>query len=57
MADVEGVKVAKNYQVDVEFAKMNSFHIKGAADLDWGMKTRLSNIFNPESGKNINACF
>ena len=57
MADVEGVKVAKNYQVDVEFAKMNSFHIKGAADLDWGMKTRLSNIFNSESGKTLMLAF
>lgn len=57
MADLEGVKVAKNYHVDVPFANQGSFHVKGANNLDWGMKKHLSNIFNPKSGNTVMFAF
>jgi putative autoinducer-2 (AI-2) aldolase len=33
------------------------FHVRGAAHLDWGMKNRLSRIFNPESGRTVMLAF
>lgn len=38
MADLEGVKVAKNYHLDAPFANQEGFYVKGANALDWGMK-------------------
>ena len=38
MADLEGVKVAKNYHLDTPFANQEGFYVKGANGLDWGMK-------------------
>ena len=53
MADKEGLKVAKDYHTDVPFANQGSFYVKGANNLDWGMKKHLSNIFNPKSGNTV----
>lgn len=57
MADKDGLKVAKDYHVDVPFAKQGSFHVKGASDLDWGMKKHLSNIFDPNTGNTVMFAF
>lgn len=57
MADIDGLKVAKDYHVDKEFAKQGAFHVKGMEDMDWGMKTRLSSIFNPKSGRTVMLAF
>jgi putative autoinducer-2 (AI-2) aldolase len=57
MADMDGVKVEKNYHVDKPFAVGGDFHVKGAANLDWGMKKRLTNIFNPKSGNTVMFAF
>ena len=57
MADVDGLKIAKDYKVDVPFANQGNFHVKGANNLDWGMKKHLSNIFNPESGNTVMFAF
>ena len=57
MADIDGLKIAKNYNVDVEFANQGSFYVKGANNLDWGMKKHLSNIFNPKSGNTVMFAF
>lgn len=57
MADVDGLKVAKNYHVDEPFAKNGGFHVKGMQDVDWGMKKRLSKIFQPESGHTVMLAF
>ena len=56
MADKDGNKLAKDYAVDVP-AKNSSFHVKGMDSVDWGMKDRLSRIFNPESGKTLMLAF
>ena len=57
MADVEGVKVEKNYHVNEPFGVDGNFHVKGAANLDWGMKKHLSNIFDPKSGNTVMFAF
>ncbi|MDR0455620.1 MAG: 3-hydroxy-5-phosphonooxypentane-2,4-dione thiolase [Treponema sp.] len=57
MADVEGDKVEKNYHIDVPFKTNGNFHVKGAANLDWGMKKHLTNIFNPKSGNTVMFAF
>lgn len=49
MADLDGVKDDHNYHLDKP-AKNEAFALKGSNSLDWGMKNRLSNIFNPKSG-------
>ena len=57
MADKEGLKVPKDYHVDIPFANQGSFHVKGANNLDWGMKKHLSNIFCPKSGNTVMFAF
>ena len=57
MADKDGLKVAKDYHTDVPFANQGSFHVKGANNLDWGMKRHLSNIFDPKSGNTVMFAF
>ena len=57
MADIDGMKVAKDYRTNVPFAKQGGFHVKGMEDVDWGMKTRLSSIFQPKSGKTVMLAF
>ena len=57
MADKDGLKVAKDYQVDTPFANDNGFYVKGASHLDWGMKKHLSNIFDPKSGNTVMFAF
>ncbi|MDR0877967.1 MAG: 3-hydroxy-5-phosphonooxypentane-2,4-dione thiolase [Treponema sp.] len=57
MADLDGIKVEKNYHLDKPFATGGNFHVKGAANLDWGMKKRLTNIFNPKSGNTVMFAF
>ena len=52
MADMDSVKEAKNYYHDVPVPGYG-FFLKGAGNLDWGMKNRLSRIFNPQTGKTV----
>ena len=53
MADKDGLKIAKDYHVGEAFATQGSFYVKGANNLDWGMKKHLSNIFDPKSGNTV----
>lgn len=57
MADTIGNKNAKDFSENVPFANNGSFHVKGANSYDWGMKDRLSRIFNPETGKTVMLAF
>ncbi len=52
MADVESIKEAKNFHLDIP-QKNEPFFLKGANSLDWGMQNRLSRIFNPETGRTL----
>jgi putative autoinducer-2 (AI-2) aldolase len=42
----------KNYYEDIPMEK-HGFFLRGASALDWGMKNRLSRIFNPETGRTV----
>ena len=57
MADAIGNKVAKDYHVEKPFGNQGDFQVKGAAALDWGMKHRMSKIFNPKTGKTVMFAF
>jgi 3-hydroxy-5-phosphonooxypentane-2,4-dione thiolase len=52
MADNDAVKDAKQYYKDIPTPDYG-FFLKGAGNLDWGMKNRLSRIFNPKTGKTV----
>ncbi|MBW2279413.1 MAG: 3-hydroxy-5-phosphonooxypentane-2,4-dione thiolase [Deltaproteobacteria bacterium] len=51
--DTEG---SKDYQVDVP-ARSEPFFLKGSNELDWGLKNRLANIFDPSSGRTVMLAF
>lgn len=57
MADKDNLKIAKDFHIDVPFQNQGDFHVKGANNLDWGMKKHLSNIFNPKSGNTVMFAF
>lgn len=52
MPDVDDLKEGKKYYTDVP-QKTDGFFLKGSNSLDWGMKNRLSRIFNPKSGRTV----
>jgi putative autoinducer-2 (AI-2) aldolase len=56
MADLDDKKEAKNYHLDIP-QSTDGFFLKGSNCLDWGMKNRLSRIFNPQSGKTMMLAF
>src|SRR5210317_2064628 len=45
-------KEGKDFSPDKK-AKTPGFFLKGSNSLDWGMKNRLSRIFNPQSGRTV----
>jgi putative autoinducer-2 (AI-2) aldolase len=52
MADIEDVKDPKNFFVATPAAH-DGFYLKGAHQLDWGMRNRLARVFRPESGRTV----
>jgi len=52
MPDVDELKEAKKFYTDTP-QKTEGFFLKGSNSLDWGMKNRLSRIFNPQSGRTV----
>lgn len=52
MADLDDVKAGKDFGLGIP-VKSQSFYVKGADHLDWGMKNRLSRIFPPTSGRTV----
>ena len=57
MADTQGNRNAKDFSENIPFANNGNYHVKGANHLDWGMKDRLSRIFNPNTGKTVMLAF
>jgi putative autoinducer-2 (AI-2) aldolase len=47
---------SKVYQADIP-QRSDPFFLKGSNHLDWGLKNRLSNIFNPQSGRTVMLAF
>ncbi|MBF4693315.1 3-hydroxy-5-phosphonooxypentane-2,4-dione thiolase [Fusibacter ferrireducens] len=56
MADKDGILEAKNYGIGIE-QNSDGFYVKGAGHYSWGMKSRLSKVFNPVSGKSLMLAF
>ncbi len=56
MADLDDIRDGKEYGVGVAQAS-DGFFLKGSNNLDWGMKDRLSRIFNPATGKTVMLAF
>ncbi|HVN95207.1 MAG TPA: 3-hydroxy-5-phosphonooxypentane-2,4-dione thiolase [Syntrophorhabdaceae bacterium] len=52
MADTDDIKEAKMFHADKP-QTTEGFFLKGSNSLDWGMKNRLSRIFNPVSGRTV----
>ena len=62
MADAEvkveqgAINPEKDFHINVPAGKTN-FHVKGMDNVDWGMKDRLSRIFQPKSGNTLMLAF
>ncbi len=52
MPEADSGKEAKQFYEDVPM-ETPGFFLKGAGSLDWGMKNRLSRIFNPDTGRTV----
>jgi putative autoinducer-2 (AI-2) aldolase len=56
MPEADNSVKKKDYFLDIP-QKNDSFFLKGSNCYDWGMKNRLSRIFNPKSGKTVMLAF
>ncbi len=56
MADNDTNKDAADYGIGIS-VKKHAFFLKGLDHVDWGMKDRLSRIFNPKSGHTVMLAF
>jgi len=56
MADTDGFKEAAAYGLDTP-QKNEAFFLKGNENRGWGVKNRLSRIFNPKSGHTVMLAF
>ena len=52
MPEADVSKKEKNYFIDIP-QKTPGFFLKGSGNLGWGMKHRLSQVFNPVSGRTV----
>ncbi len=56
MADIDGQKKNKEFFTSIPQAAPG-FFLKGSHQYDWGLKNRLSRIFNPKSGNTLMLAF
>ena len=56
MPEKDDSQQLKDYKLDIPFQN-NSFYVKGMDNVAWGMKDRLSKIFNRKSGKTVMLAF
>lgn len=56
MADNDSVQSGKDFGIGVP-QETAGYFLKGSNNLDWGVKDRLSRIFNPKSGKTVMLAF
>lgn len=56
MADLDGLKDGKDFGIGIP-QKSEPFFLKGSNNLDWGMKHRMSQLFNPKTGKTVMLAF
>src|SRR5512137_260215 len=55
-ADKKDSEERKDFRADVPM-ETPGFFLRGSAHLDWGMKNRLSRIFDPKTGKTVMLAF
>lgn len=56
MADLDDIKDGKNFHTDIQQTNP-SFDLKGCGGMDWGMQSRMSQIFNPKSKRTVMLAF
>lgn len=56
MADMDGFREATNFGIG-ESVPSDRVTLKGTENMGWGMKNRLSRIFNPRSGRTVMLAF
>ena len=56
MADLDDLREGSRFGIGTP-VESQSFHIKGADNLPWGMKDRLNRIFNSKTGKSVMLAF
>jgi len=56
MADIDDIKDGRNFGLDQPQDKQG-FFLKGGANYDWGIKNRMSRIFNPSTGRTVMLAF
>lgn len=56
MADVDDIRDGKNFGIGVT-AETKGFYLKGMNSMDWGLKNRMSRIFNRRSGRTVMLAF
>lgn len=56
MADMDDIREGNNFGVGIPVAKQG-FYVKGHDNVSWGMKNRLSKIFNKKSGNSVMLAF
>src|SRR5271166_1640095 len=52
MPEIDESEKEKEFYVDIP-TKCEAFFLKGCNSVDWGMKNRLSKIFDPKTGKTV----
>lgn len=57
MADLDDLREGSRFGIGIESNVKPAFHVKGADNLSWGMKDRLTRIFNKESGRTVMLAF
>ena len=56
MADLDDLRDGASFGEDI-VQKTEGFFLKGSNNMDWGMKDRMSRIFNPETGRSVMLAF
>ena len=56
MADLDDIRDGKNFGLDVP-ASTEGFYLKGINNTNWGLKNRMSRIFNKKSGNTVMLAF
>lgn len=56
MADLDDIREGRDFGLDQAIVGQQ-FYLKGCDHLDWGMKDRLSRIFNKKSGRTVMLAF
>lgn len=56
MADLDDIRDGDNFGLNTP-ADTSKFYLKGMEHADWGIKNRMSRIFNPKSGRTVMLAF